>query len=65
MYEVERRVEEMAALTAQQRLATLLLRFADTGADIVGGFTQDEFAEMSGTVRQTVARLLSRWRRAA
>ncbi len=64
LYEVERRVEEMTALTASQRLAVLLLRFANAGMGIVSGFTQDELAEMSGTVRQTVARTLSRWRRA-
>jgi len=63
LYEVERRVEEMAALTARQRLAALLLRFANAGMDAVSGFTQDELAEMSGTVRQTVARTLGRWRR--
>lgn len=64
LYEVERRVEEMAALTAEQRLATLLLRLADARMGRVTGFTQDELAEMSGAVRQTVARTLSRWRRA-
>lgn len=61
--EVERRVEEMAALTAEQRLAAFLLRLTETSGGILAGFTQDELAEVSGTVRQTVARILGKWRR--
>ncbi len=61
--EVERRVEEMAALTAEQRLAAFLLRLTETSGGILTGFTQDELAEVSGTVRQTVARILGQWRR--
>lgn len=62
LWDIEQRVEEMAASTAQQRLATLLLRLADS-TDVLSGFTQEELAEMSGNVRQTIARILGRWRR--
>lgn len=61
LWEVEQRVEEMAVFSTEQRLATLLLHLVDpTG--VVSGITQEELAEMSGTVRQTVARILGRWR---
>jgi CRP-like cAMP-binding protein len=63
LWELTRRVEELATLTADQRLATVLLRLADADGETVEGVTQEELAEMSGTVRQTVARLLGVWRR--
>ncbi|MBI4278195.1 MAG: Crp/Fnr family transcriptional regulator [Armatimonadetes bacterium] len=62
LWELTRRVEEMATLTAGQRLATVLLRLADAGGT-VDGVTQEELGEMSGTVRQTVARILGAWER--
>jgi CRP-like cAMP-binding protein len=58
---LEERLEEMAALTAQERLAAILLRLAgDDGT--IRGLTQDDLADVSGTVRQTVARILGAWR---
>ncbi len=62
LWETERRVEEMAALTAEPRLAVLLLRLADSAGNLAG-LTQEDLAEMSGVVRQTAARILGRWRR--
>jgi len=62
LWEVERRVEEMAAFTAEQRLAALLLRLADSAGNLTG-LTQEDLAGMSGVVRQTAARILGRWRR--
>ncbi|TAM89337.1 Crp/Fnr family transcriptional regulator [bacterium] len=59
---LEGRLEEMAAFTAEQRLAAVMLRLADGANGIVSGLTQDELAEVSGTVRQTVARILGCWR---
>jgi len=53
----------MATLTAEQRLAAILLRLADATTGAVEGFTQEELAEMSGTIRQTVARILAGWQR--
>lgn len=63
LWELERRLEEMATLTAEQRLAALLLRLGDAGRDLIAGFSQEELADMSGTVRQTVARILNGWER--
>ncbi len=63
LWELERRFEEMATLTAEQRLAAILLRLADATTGAVEGFTQEELAEMSGTIRQTVARILAGWQR--
>jgi CRP/FNR family cyclic AMP-dependent transcriptional regulator len=60
--ELERRIEEMAAPTAEQRLAAVALRLADERG-VLAGVTQDELAELTGTVRQTVARVLGQWRR--
>jgi CRP-like cAMP-binding protein len=62
LWELERRVEEMATLTASQRLAAMLVRLADEQTGIVEGLTQEELADMSGTTRQTVARILGTWR---
>lgn len=62
LWEIERRVEEMAAFTTEQRLATILQRLADPTTGSIEGLTQQELAETSGTVRQTVARILGRWR---
>ncbi len=61
--ELERSIEEMATQTTGQRLATILLRLADARAGVVEGFTQEELAEMSGTIRQTIARILGAWQR--
>lgn len=63
LWELERRVEEMATLTTSQRLATILVRLSDARTGVVGGFTQEELAEMSGTIRQTVARIMGAWQR--
>ncbi len=49
LWELEQRIEEMATLTAEQRLAAILLRLSEASTGAVEGFTQDEFAEMSGT----------------
>lgn len=50
----------MAALTAEQRLAVLLLRLADSAGNL-RGLGQEDFAEISGVVRQTATRILGRW----
>jgi len=63
LWELERRVEEMATLTTRQRVAAVLVRLADAKTGLVGGLTQEELAEMSGTIRQTVARILGEWQR--
>lgn len=63
LWELERRVEEMATLTTGQRLATILVRLSDAKTGLVAGLTQEELAEMSGTIRQTVARILGKWQR--
>lgn len=63
VWELERRVEEMATLTTRQRLATILVRLSDAETGLVGRLTQEELAEMSGTIRQTVARILGEWQR--
>jgi CRP-like cAMP-binding protein len=62
LWEIERRVEEMAAFTTEQRLASVLQRLADPTTGTIEGLTQQELAETSGTVRQTVAMILGRWR---
>lgn len=62
LWEIERRVVDMAAPTAEQRLAAILQRLADPKTGGISGLTQEELAEMSGAVRQTVARILGRWR---
>ncbi len=62
LWEIERRVVEIAAPTAEQRLAAILPRLADANG-VINGVTQEHLAEMSATVRQTVARILGRWRR--
>ncbi|TAM57666.1 Crp/Fnr family transcriptional regulator [bacterium] len=59
---LERRLEELAASTAEERLATVILRLTDEAGDMIRGLTQDDLADASGTVRQTVARILAAWR---
>ena len=59
-----KREEALAFLDAQQRLARLLLSLDQQASDI-GYLTlsQEELAQRTGLIRQTVAAILGRWRR--
>ncbi len=59
LYEMEKRLEEIAFKKIPARLAALLLRLRDEQGDIVRGYTHQDLADIVGTYRETVTQVLN------
>lgn len=58
--QMEQQLEEVAFKSIPARLASLLLRLADSAdANEVSGYTHQDFAEMLGTYRETITQTLN------
>ncbi len=59
LYEMEKRLEELAFKKIPARLAALLLRLRNEQGDIIEGYTHQDLAEIVGTYRETVTQILN------
>ncbi len=59
LYEVEKRLEELAFKKIPARLAALLLRLSADQGDVIQGYTHQDLAELIGTYRETVTQVLN------
>ncbi len=59
LYEMEKRLEELAFKKIPARLAALLLRLREEQGDIIEGYTHQDLAEIVGTYRETVTQILN------
>ncbi len=62
LIEAEARLEDIAFKSIPARLASLLLRLSDNGADQISGYTHQELAEMIGTYRETTTQTLNHFK---
>lgn len=64
LHEVEERMENVAFKSVPARLAAFLLQLADdgTGNGKISGVSHQDFADMVGTYRETVTRILNEFR---
>ncbi len=59
LYEMERRLEELAFKKIPARLAALLVRLQEEHGDVIEGYTHQDLAEIVGTYRETVTQVLN------
>lgn len=59
LYEMEKRLEEIAFKKIPARLAALLLRLRDEQENVVRGYTHQDLADIVGTYRETVTQVLN------
>ena len=62
LHEAENKLEQMAFTPVPERLARLLLSLSK--GDEVAGYSHQELADMIGTARETVSRVLVEWKTA-
>ncbi len=62
LIETESRLEDMAFKSVPARLASLLLRLAHNGSDVVEGHTHQDLAEAIGSYRETVTQTLNEFK---
>ncbi len=59
LYDMEKRLEELAFKKIPARLAALLLRLREEQGDVIRGYTHQDLAEIVGTYRETVTQVLN------
>ena len=59
LYEMEKRLEELAFKKIPARLAALLLRLREEQGDLIRGYTHQDLADMVGTYRETITQVLN------
>lgn len=59
LYEMEKRLEELAFKKIPARLAALLLRLREEQGDVIRGYTHQDLADIVGTYRETVTQVLN------
>ena len=62
LHEVETRMENVAFKSVPARLASFLLQLAEEGNDQIVGVSHQDLADMVGTYRETVTRILNEFR---
>ncbi len=62
LHEVESQLEDLAFKTVPARLASLLLRLAENGRNVIEGYTHQDFAETIGSYRETVTQTLNHFK---
>ncbi|MCH7699987.1 MAG: Crp/Fnr family transcriptional regulator [Chloroflexi bacterium] len=62
LHEVEARMENVAFKSVPARLAAFLLQLADQGEGQIVGVSHQDLADMVGTYRETVTRILNEFR---